>query len=360
MDRPEQLCGPVLIRNCARLLVIDGLILASFIILWIWVGKAPEQSEPRWFDLSWSMWMSLWGLGITFNCLWLDAWRGFDISFDRRWYARNRRADAHNQRLPLSFRRKLKYVVCSGHLAPFANLFLMILAHSAYSVLSRIINDMPDDPRGIKPSEKIIKIIASCKVVVGTREGSIPATHGRLHARMENRDEEDALVLGHNHHLNSYMVQLNYKGKEALLRSGVLIPRSESLRLLRRKDRSMVMALAGVQAFGYILSVIIRSTIGCNMYPFEFAGFQGSVLVVVYAVHDFVAMSCHRPLLVYLRPGYEQDMVSQLCNITRWSNDESSAMAMRVYQRWGYFVFLLMTVTTVMQVAAISKYIRPL
>jgi hypothetical protein len=57
----------------------------------------------------------------------------------------------------------------------------MILAHSAYSVLSRIINDMPDDPQGIKPSEKMIKIIASCKVVVGTSEGIIPATHGTIH-----------------------------------------------------------------------------------------------------------------------------------------------------------------------------------
>jgi len=215
---------------------------------------------------------------------------------------------------------------------------------------------MPDDPRRINPSEKMIKIIASCKVVVGTREGSIPATHGTLHTRMESRDEEDALVLGHNDHLNSYMVQLNYKRKEALLRSGVLIPRSESLRLLRRKDRSMVMALAGVQAFGYILPVIIRSTIGCNMNPFEFAGFQGSVLVVVYAVHDFVAMSSHRPLLLYLRPGYEQDMVSQLCNITHWSNDEFSAMARRVYQRWTYFVWLLMFVTAVMQFSSIFKY----
>jgi hypothetical protein len=218
---------------------------------------------------------------------------------------------------------------------------------------------MPDDPRGIKPSEKMIKIIASCKVVLGTSEGKIPVTHGTLHTRMESPDEEDALVLGHNDHLpkNSYMVQLNYKGKEALLRSGVLIPRSEALRLLRRKDRSMVMALARLQAFGYILSVIIRSTIGCNMNPIEFAGFQGSVLVVVYAVHDFVAMSCHRPLLLYLSPGYEQDMVSQLCNITHWSDYESSAMARRVYQRWTYFVWLLMFVTAVMQLSSIFKYI---
>jgi len=302
--------------------------------------------------------MCLWGLGITFNCLWLDAWGGFGISFDSRWYGYNGRADAYDQRLPLPFRRKLKYVVCSGQHAPFANLFLMILAHSAYSVLSSIINDMPDDPRRIKPSEKMIKIIASCKVVVGTSEGKIPATHGTLYTRMESPDEEDALVLGHNDPLskNSYMVQLNYKGKEALLRSGVLIPRCESLRLLRRKNRSMVMALAGVQAFGYILSVIIRSTIGCNMNPIEFVGFQGSVLVVVYAVHDFVAIASHRPLLLYLSPGCEQDMVSELCNITHSSHDELYAMATRVYQRWSYFVWSLMFVTAVMQIAAISKY----
>jgi len=207
----------------------------------------------------------------------------------------------------------------------------------------------------------MIKIIASsCKVVVGTSEGKIPATHGTLYTRMESPDEEDALLLGHNDHLskNSYMVQLNYKGKEALLRSGVLIPRCESLRLLRRKDRSsMVMALAGVQAFGYILSVIIRSTMGCNMNPIEFVGFQGSVSVVVYAVHDFVAIASHRPLLLYLSPGCEQDMVSELCNITHSSHDEFYPMATRVYQRWSYFVWLLMFVTAVMQIAAISKYI---
>jgi len=159
--------------------------------MWIAAGIVPEQSQPRWF-FSCPMWMILWGLGITFNCLWLDAWGGFGITFDSRWYGYNRRADAHDQRLPLSFRRKLKYVVCSGHLVPFANLFLMIHAHSGYSVLSRIINDMPDDRRGIKPSENMIMIIASCKVVVGTSEGIIPATHGTVHTRMESPDEEDA------------------------------------------------------------------------------------------------------------------------------------------------------------------------
>jgi hypothetical protein len=128
MDRPEQLCGPVFLRTCSRILVIDGLILASFICMCIAAGIVPEQSQPRWL-FSWSMWMFLWGLGITFNCLWLDAWGAYD------------------QRLPTPFIRRLKYVVCSGHLAPFANLFLMIHAHSAYSLLSRIINDMPDDPR---------------------------------------------------------------------------------------------------------------------------------------------------------------------------------------------------------------------
>jgi hypothetical protein len=92
------------------------------------------------------------------------------------------------------------------------------------------------------------------------------------------------------------------------------------------------------------------------MNPIEFVGFQGSVLVVDCAVHDFVAMSCHLPLLLYLSPGSEQDMVSKLCNITHWSNDEFYAMAMRVYLRWGYFVWLLMVVTAMMQIAAISKY----
>jgi hypothetical protein len=164
---------------------------------------------------------------------------------------------------------------------------------AAYKVLSLSLSNMPS-PHG-ELRDKAAKIIANCKVVLGTSEGKLPPTHGEpIPADMT--DQEHALVLGSRLPKNSYMVQLNYEGKEALLRSGVL-PDYTSLQLLQG-DRSFAMVLNGMQAFGYLVAVLVRVKTGLLVSPIETIGFTFSILLLLHSLSHFVAAPCHRPLIV--------------------------------------------------------------
>jgi hypothetical protein len=174
------------------------------------------------------------GFAFAFGWLTLDAWHT---------------ADAHIQRAA-SFRTKLYYAVFFGPVAPFSNLLALYCDVYAYIVLSLSLNNMPAPQRERELTDKAAKIIANCKVVLGTSEGMLPETHGKP-IPADITDEERALVLGSRLPENSYMVQLNYKGKEALLRSGVL-PGYRRLQLLQG-NTSLAMVLNGMQALGTCL-----------------------------------------------------------------------------------------------------------
>jgi hypothetical protein len=236
--------------------------------------------------------------------------------------------DAHKQRAA-SFRTKLSSAVFFGPIAPLTNLRALFYDLCAYTVLSESLNNMDDPQR--EDAKKAAKIIANCKVVLGTSEGSIPQTHGTA-IRADIADQEDALAFGSRLPENSYMVQLNYKGKEALLRSGVL-PSYKRLQLLQG-NRSFAIVLNGMQAFGYVISAIVRGKTGLLVSPIETIGLTFSILVVIHSGSHFVAARCHRPLIVYLRPDQQQDEVSQMCQSTQWTQD-------RFKSEWAYSDFFL-------------------
>ncbi len=155
--------------------------------------------------------------------------------------------------------------------------------------------------------------------MLGTSEGKLLRTHGTA-IPTANIDQKRALVLGSRLPENSYMVQLNYKGKEALLRSGVL-PGYERLQLLQR-NTSFAMVLNGMQAFGNVLAVYARVQTGLLVSPIETIGATFSILVVIHSVGHFVAAPCNRPLIVYLHPDQEQDDVFQMCQSTQGTQDQ--------------------------------------
>jgi hypothetical protein len=181
-------------------------------------------------------------------------------------------ADAHDQRAA-SFRTKLYYAVTFGPVAPFPNLLALYYDVYAYTVLSLSLNNMRVPPQRER-AKKAAKIIANCKVVLGTSEGKLPQTHGTAIPGVFT-NPEPALVLGSRLPENSYMVQLNYEGKEALLRSGVL-PGYRRLQLLQG-NRSCAMVLNGMQAFGYVLAVLVRVEMGFVVSPIETIGFTLSI-----------------------------------------------------------------------------------
>jgi hypothetical protein len=210
----------------------------------------------------------------------------------------------------------LYYAVSFGPVVPFSNLLALFYDVYAYTVLRLSLDNMPAPQREL--TKKAAKIVANCKVVLGTSEGKLPQTHGTP-ILADITDQEHALVLGRRLPENSYMVQLNYKGKEALLRSGVL-PGYRRLQLLQG-NRSFAMVLNGMQAFGYVLAAFVRIQTGLLVSPIETIGFTCSILVVIHSVSHFVAAPCHRPLIVYLRPDQQQDEVFQMCQSTEWTQD---------------------------------------
>ncbi|CAM6055515.1 unnamed protein product [Sphagnum tenellum] len=280
-----------------QLLIMDGILLAVFLISPSAAAPAPEPSpSPLCCCCSRALFTTLWGFAFAFGGLTLDAWHT---------------ADAHIQRAA-SFRTKLYYAVSFGPVAPFPNLLALFYDVYAYTLLSLSLNNMPAPQREL--TDKAAKIIANCKVVLGTSEGRLPQTHGTL-ILPDTTDHEHALVLGRRLPENSYMVQLNYLGKEALLRSGVL-PGYRRLQLLQG-NRSFAVVLYGMQAFGYMAAVMSRGNMGLVVSPIETIGFTFSNLVVIHSVCHFVVAPCHRPLIVYLRPDQEQDNVFQMCQSTQ-------------------------------------------
>jgi hypothetical protein len=276
-----------------------GLLLVGFLISPHVAEQAPEPSaSPLCCCCSRSLFTTLWGFAFAFGGLTLDAWHT---------------ADAHIQRAA-SFRTKLYYAVFFGPVAPFENLLVLYYDVYAYAVLSLSLNNMPVREREL--AKKAAKIIANCKVVLGTSEGRLPQTHGTP-ILPDTTDQEHALVLGRKLPENSYMVQLNRQGKEALLRSGVL-PGYRRLQLLQG-NRSFAVVLYGMQAFGYMAVAIVRGNMGLVVSPVETIGFTFSTLVVMHSVCHFVVAPCHRPLIVYLRPDQEQDNVFQMCQSTQSS-----------------------------------------
>ncbi len=147
----------------------------------------------------------------------------------------------------------------------------------------------------------------------------LPQTHGTA-ILADITDQEHAFVLGRRLPENSYMVQLNYKGKEALLRSGVL-PGYKRLQLLQ-ENRNFAMVLTGMQAFGYVLAAVVRVKMGLVVRPIETIGLTFSILVGIHSVSRFVAAPCHCSLIVYLHRDQQQDEVFQMCQSTQWTQDQ--------------------------------------
>ncbi|CAK9221318.1 unnamed protein product [Sphagnum troendelagicum] len=282
------------------------LIMAVFLMSTRLAVPTPEPSpSPLCCCCSRSLFTILWGFAFAFGGLTLDAWHT---------------ADAHDQRAA-SFRRKMYYVVFFGPVALFTNLLALFYDLGAHRLLSKSLNNMPANMPGRERelAKKAAKIIANCKVVLGTSEGKLPQTHGTP-IPPDITDQEHALVLGSRLPENSYMVQLNYKGKEALLRSGVL-PGYKRLQLLQ-ENTSFAMFLNGMQSFGYVLAAVVRVQSGLLVSPIEIIGLTFSILVFIHSVSHFVAAPCHCPLIVYLSPDQEQDEVLQMCDSTKWSQKQ--------------------------------------
>jgi hypothetical protein len=211
---------------------------------------------------------------------------------------------------------------------------------TAYTILVTRLRNLTGDRR--RSAKEVAKIITSCQVLVGTsRENRLPihGEHKEGYDIETFQNDETVLILGTKDLENSFMVELDYKGKEALLRSNVL-PGPERLELLLGTG-TIARVLAGVQTFGFIWGVIVRAGFHLPVTPLEIIGVSHGVLVLLHSVSHFVAATCHRRLIVYLTP--EQN-VAFLDN--QGADPESSDLKynrrLRGGKSWSIFICLIL------------------
>ncbi|KAG0563592.1 hypothetical protein KC19_8G043600 [Ceratodon purpureus] len=163
-----------------------------------------------------------------------------------------------------------------------------------------------------REARSYIRTLVSCKVVVHL---SATAYNGDFKGKLKNFHEEvdvadfsDALVLGTEvPDWKDTIVQLSAIGKEMLIKSGVLPP-IDRLKILQGSS-GLAVAVSAAQGVGYVYGVVVRVVQGRRVSPIEVVGFYLSIMILVRAMfHSFVS-SCHRPLVIFLNDGKEQEFI---------------------------------------------------
>jgi len=187
--------------------------------------------------------------------------------------------------------------------------------------LRRVIDDILVILFGINQLPGFLKrtrIVASTYIVLGIRPSTtLPATHMDTESSPVKEDNmADALTLGHKTAENSFLMVLNEAGKLALLESSIL-PNYKQLRFVDGRS-GIATLIIGVQAIGYVTSIVYRAIHHLPVSPIEVIGFAFSMLVMVHSVVHSVGAICQNPLVIYLNPTQEQEMFDK-CQSTRWS-----------------------------------------
>jgi hypothetical protein len=188
--------------------------------------------------------------------------------------------------------------------------------------LRRVTDDILVTLFGIDQERGFLKrtrIVANTYIVLGVSDSTtLPITHIHIdHGPVKGDNMADALTLGHKKDKNSCLMHLNKAGKLALLESSIL-PYYKQLRFLDGRS-GIATLIIGVQAIGYVTSIVYRAIHDLPVSPIEAIGFAFSLLVIVRSLVDSVGVICQNPLVIYLSPEQEQEMLDK-CDCTRWSD----------------------------------------
>ncbi|CAK9872346.1 unnamed protein product [Sphagnum jensenii] len=112
-------------------------------------------------------------------------------------------------------------------------------------------------------------------------------------------------------------MKLNEAGKLALMESSILA-NYKQLRFLDGRS-GIATLIIGVQAIGYVTSIVYRAIHHLPVSPIEAIGFAFSMLVIVHSLVHSVGVICQNPLVIYLNPTQEEQMLDK-CKSIRWSN----------------------------------------
>jgi len=217
----------------------------------------------------------------------------------------------------LKFREILAPRVTNPELAPDT----MSICHKLWRAIDYVLGILfgINQPRGFLQSTRIV---ANTYIVLGVSDSTkIPNTHiGRLRSVEKEDYVADALIVGHKTAENSCLMVLNRAGKLALLESRGILPNYKQLRFLDGRS-GIATLIIGVQAVGYATSTVSRAIHHLPVSPIEAIGFAFSMLVIVHSLVYSVGVVCQNPLVIYLNPTQEQEMLHK-CESTRWSDED--------------------------------------
>jgi len=167
------------------------------------------------------------------------------------------------------------------------------------------------------------RIVANTYVGLGLRPSTMlpPAAYVIWCDRVKKNKVFDALTFGQKTDENSCLIELTEEGKLALLESSIL-PNYKQLRFLDSRS-SIATFIISVQAIGYVISIVVRTSLHLAVTPIEVIASAYSVLVIVHCIVHTVAMLCQNSLVIYLNPEQEQEL-SEKCASTRWSEVDTA------------------------------------
>jgi len=320
------------------LLLTQGVIVATCLSTFVGARQlAPEpsassQSASSSSSSSYSRALAttLWGAGFAFFSLMADAWpasKAIASTYDN------------------SLSNRLSFLLLYAPVTPGFGIFHILLnffitlrfsqilrssnnpelaadTTSMSNKLRRVIDDILvvlfwiNQPRGFLKSTRIV---ANTYIVLGMSDSTkLPRTHiNAYHSPVKEDNMADALTLGHKTAENSCLMELNELGKLALLESSIL-PNYKQLRFLDGRS-GIATLIIGVQAIGYVTSIVYRAIHHLPVSPIEAIGFAFSMLVIVHSLVHSVGVICQNPLVIYLNPTQEEQMLDK-CKSIRWSN----------------------------------------
>jgi hypothetical protein len=170
---------------------------------------------------------------------------------------------------------------------------------------------------------KCTRIVASTYVVLGMSDSTrLQSTHiNAAHSPVKEDNMADALIRGHKVAENSCLMVLKESRKFALLESDIL-PNYKQLQFLDGRS-GIATLIIGVQAIGYITSIIYRAIHHLSVSPIKAIGFAFSMLVIVHSIVHSMGVICQNPLGIYLNPTQETDILDK-CNCTQRSYSDDN------------------------------------
>jgi hypothetical protein len=160
-----------------------------------------------------------------------------------------------------------------------------------------------------------IRIVANTYIVLGmSGPTKLPYTHiDTDHSLVKEDNMANALTLGQKTTENSCLMLQNNGGKLEKMESSIL-PNYKQLRFLDGRSGIATLLIFG-QAIGYVVSIVYRSFRHLPVSPIEVIGCAFSMLVIVHYAVYIVGAICQNPLVVYLNPTQEQEVLHK-CDAT--------------------------------------------